>query len=80
MGVVTHPRPGGWADQVRGSLSAPRAFLPMSQALIGIGLFIVLLAVFVLTYRHREGGCTGTGDCGSCHGGEQCSSGVENEH
>ncbi len=52
----------------------------MTHALLGIGLCIVLVAFFVLTYRHKEGGCTGTGNCGSCHGDGHCSSGVGNEH
>jgi hypothetical protein len=44
----------------------------MIHTLIGIGLCAVLVVVFVLSYRHKEGGCTGTGDCASCHGVGHC--------
>lgn len=51
----------------------------MTHALLGIGLCIVLVVGFVLTYRHKEGGCTGTGNCGSCHNGN-CTTGAGDEH
>lgn len=51
----------------------------MSHALLGIGICIVLVVGFVLTYRHKEGGCTGTGNCGSCHSDGHCSTGVRDE-
>lgn len=45
----------------------------MMQTLVGIGMCAALVVFFVLTYHHKEGGCTGTGNCSSCNGAGHCS-------